>query len=59
MLIAFPVHQWLQERTSMLRHTNVSCLVTIIVHVVILPVTWTQTLRHNHTYVYLYVYLTL
>ena len=32
-LIAFPVHQWLHERASLLRHTYVACLVTIIISV--------------------------
>jgi len=25
-LIAFPLHYWLQERASMLRYTNIACL---------------------------------
>jgi len=39
----------------MLHHTYVACLVTTTVSVLILPVTWAQTLSHNHTYVYLTV----
>ena len=29
MLIAFPLQQWLHQRTSMLRYTNIACLVTM------------------------------
>jgi hypothetical protein len=29
-LIAFPLKQWLHERASILRHTNIGCLVEVL-----------------------------
>ena len=29
-LIAFPQQQWLRERASVLRYTNISCLVSVV-----------------------------
>jgi len=30
-LIALPLQQWLQERTSMLRYTNIACLIEFVI----------------------------
>ena len=38
MLIAFPLQQWLHERTSMLRYTCIACLVPFsCLHVCVVP----------------------